>query len=62
MSRSYKKSPYVTDHHRKVSKKDKRIANHSFRQKIDEFNEDMPARPQHRKYTESWKLSQLYSR
>ena len=56
MSRSYKKSPYVTDHHRKVSKKDKRIANHSFRQKIDEFDEDMPARPQHRKYTESWNI------
>ena len=44
MSRSYKKSPYVTDHHRKSSKINKRIA------------KDMPARPQHRKYTESYNI------
>lgn len=56
MSRSYKKSPYVTDHHRKSSKINKRIANHSFRQRLNEFDEDMPARPQHRKYTESYNI------
>lgn len=57
MSRSYKKNPYVTDHHRHSSKISKRIANHSFRQQIDEFDEDMPARPQHKKYTCSYNIS-----
>ena len=55
MSRSYKKSPYVTDHKRRVSKNGKKIANHTFRQKIAS-DEDMPARPQHRKYTESYDI------
>jgi len=56
MSRSYKKNPFVTDHKRKVSKIAKRIANHSFRQQIEK-DEDMPARPAHKKYTESWMIS-----
>ena len=55
MSRSYKKNPYVTDHTRKVSKKNKRIANHSFRQQIAKV-EDMPARTAHKKMTESWNI------
>ena len=56
MSRSYKKSPYVTDHRRRWSKESKRLANQSFRQQIAR-DEDMPARPQHKKYTESWNIS-----
>lgn len=32
MSRSYKKHPYVTDHHVKTSKKRKRFANKTIRQ------------------------------
>lgn len=55
MSRSYKKNPYVTDHTRKVNKKNKRIANHSFRQQIAK-TEDMPARTAHKKMTESWNI------
>lgn len=55
MSRSYKKNPYVTDHTRKTSKKNKRIANHSFRQQVAKL-EDMPARSQHKKMTDSWNI------
>ena len=55
MSRSYKKNPWVTDHTRKFTKKKKRLANHSFRRKIAS-DEDMPARPKHRKYSESWDI------
>lgn len=56
MSRSYKKNPYVTDHKRRWTKESKRLANQSFRQQIAR-DEDMPARPQHKKYTESWNIS-----
>jgi len=55
MSRSYKKNPYVTDHKRKVSKAAKRIANHSFRQQVAQ-DEDIPARTQHKKMTDSWNI------
>ena len=53
MSRSYKKNPYVTDHRRGTTKSLKRLANQSFRRQIA-CDEDMPARPAHRKYTETW--------
>lgn len=56
MSRSYKKNPYVTDHKRGTTKSLKRLANHSFRQQIS-CDEDMPARPAHKKYTDSWTIS-----
>lgn len=56
MSRSYKKSPWVTDHHRKSTKENKRIANQAFRKKISE-DEDMPNHPNHKKYFESWNIS-----
>lgn len=56
MSRSYKKNPWVTDHTRKTTKEKKRQANKSFRNQI-ERDEDMPARPKHKKYTESWEIS-----
>lgn len=55
MSRSYKKNPYVTDHKRRWTKESKRLANQSFRQQISR-DEDMPARPQHRKYTEEYNI------
>ena len=55
MSRSYKKNPWVTDHTRKFTKEKKRLANHSFRRKIAS-DENMPARPKHRKYSESWDI------
>lgn len=56
MSRSYKKNPYVTNHKRKVSKIAKRIANHSFRQQIKK-DEEMSARPQHKKMTDGYDIS-----
>ena len=55
MSRSYKKNPYVTDHTRRSTKQSKRIANRIFRRKLS-YEEDMPARPQHKKVTESWNI------
>ena len=56
MSRSYKKSPWINDHSRKVTKEKKRLANQKFRSQIEK-DEDMPARPQHKKYTESWDIT-----
>lgn len=56
MSRSYKKSPWVTDHKRKTTKENKRQANKNFRNQV-ERDENMPARPQHKKYSESWLIS-----
>lgn len=55
MSRSYKKNPYVTEHKRGTTKQLKREANQSFRRQIS-CDEDMPARPAHKKYTESWDI------
>ena len=56
MSRSYKKNPYVTDHKCGTTKNSKRLANQSFRRQIA-ADEDMPSRPAHKKYTESWMIS-----
>ena len=53
MSRSYKKNPVVTDN--KGSKYGKRQANQRFRRQIN-LDDDMPARPRHKKYTESWDI------
>lgn len=55
MSRSYKKNPWVTDHKRKTTKQSKRLANKTFRRKIGREN-DMAARPQHKKYTDSYDI------
>lgn len=55
MSRSYKKNPFVTDHKCGTTKSLKRLANRTFRRKIS-CDEDMPARPAHRKYTETWNI------
>ena len=54
MSRSYKKNPYVTDHSANT-KSMKRIANRTVRRRLKN-NEDMPARLQHKKMTESWEI------
>ena len=54
MSRSYKKNPYVTDHS-SGTKSMKRIANRRVRRSIKN-DEDMPARLQHKKMTESWDI------
>ena len=56
MSRSYKKNPYVTEGYGSDRKVDKRIANHIVRRKVAQMDEDMPARPAHRKYTETWNI------
>ena len=53
MSRSYKKNPYCTDSTRKVTRRKKRVANHSFRNKIKN-NEELPSLNHHKKLTESW--------
>lgn len=55
MSRSYKKNPYVTDNSNGRRKISKRYANHQVRQRIS-MDDEMPARPQHKKMTESWDI------
>ena len=54
MSRSYKKNPYVTDKSA-GTKSMKRIANRTVRRRVKD-DEDMPARLQHKKMTESWNI------
>lgn len=54
MSRSYKKNPFVTDHSQ-GTKSMKRIANRTVRRRL-KTDEDMPARLQHKKMTESWDI------
>lgn len=53
MSRSYKKNPYVTEGGDKKSRK--RVANRTVRRRL-KTDEDMPARLQHKKMTESWDI------
>lgn len=55
MSRSYKKSPYVTDHKRKSSKINKRLANKRFRRLIAR-TEDAPVGSTYKKYIDSWTI------
>lgn len=55
MSRSYKKNPYLTDHKRRSTKQSKRIANRRVRRRL-RFDEDMPVRSQHKKYTETYDI------
>lgn len=54
MSRSYKKNPYVTDKSA-GTKSMKRIANRTVRRRLKN-DEDMPARIQHKKMTETWDI------
>ena len=55
MSRSYKKSPWVTDHTRRTTKESKRLANRIVRRRLKR-GEDMPSRLPHRKMTETWDI------
>ena len=55
MSRSYKKSPFVTDHPRKYSKLRKRVANKRFRQQI-KAEEEKLSQPLYKRYTDSWDI------
>ena len=59
MSRSYKKNPIGKDNGNKKSMK--RIANHIVRRRLKK-DDDMPARPQHRKMTEGWEITDYKSR
>ena len=59
MSRSYKKNPYVTDKSA-GTKSMKRIANRIVRRRLKD-DEDMPARLQHKKMTESWDICTKWS-
>jgi len=52
MSRSYKKSPYIVDHHVKTTKERKRFANKTIRQDED-FDISGKA---YKKRTESWDI------
>lgn len=61
MSRSYKKNPFATDHHRKSSKISKRRANHQFRQKLM-IIDGIPIHPQYKKYTNSYDICDYKSR
>lgn len=58
MSRSYKKNPVVKDANDRAMK---RLANRTVRRRIKD-DEDMPARLQHKKMTESWMISDYKSR
>ena len=58
MSRSYKKNPVGKDANDRAMK---RIANRTVRRRIKD-DEDMPARLQHKKMTESWMISDYKSR
>lgn len=60
MSRSYKKNPVVTDHSSNT-KSMKRIANRTVRRSIKN-DEDMPARLQHKKITNSRDITDFKSR
>ena len=55
MSRSYKKNPFVTDGYGKNRKRYKRTANHVVRRRLKQ-DEDMPARINHKKMTETWMI------
>ena len=59
MSRSYKKNPIAKDNGNKKSMK--QIANRTVRRRIKD-DEDMPARLQHKKMTESWDITDYKSR
>ena len=54
MSRSYKKNPVATDRSQ-GTKAMKRIANRIVRRRIKD-DEDIPARLQHKKMTETWNI------
>ena len=59
MSRSYKKNPVAKETGDKKSRK--QIANRRVRRRIKD-NEDMPARLQHKKMTESWDITDYKTR
>ena len=54
MSRSYKKNPCAKDNGDKKALK--QIANRTVRRRV-KMDEDMPARLQHKKMTESWDIT-----
>lgn len=54
MSRSYKKNPFCTDHKCGRNKKSKQLSNRTFRRY--RLSEDIPAKPQHKKYSESYNI------
>lgn len=56
MSRSYKKNPWVNDHKRKTTKENKQIANRKFR-RMDINDDSAPSRSFHKKYNESYDIS-----
>ena len=58
MSRSYKKNPVAKDSSDRTMK---RIANRTVRRRVKD-DDDMPARIQHKKMTESWMISDYKSR
>ncbi len=51
MSRSYKKHPWVTDHHVKTTKEKKKFANKKVRR-----HEDLPNGSAYKKVSESWDI------
>ena len=59
MSRSYKKNPVAKDSGDKKSMK--QIANRTVRRRVKD-DEDMPARLQHKKMTESWDITDFKTR
>ena len=59
MSRSYKKNPCAKDNGDKKAMK--QIANRTVRRRV-KMDEDMPARLQHKKMTESWDITDFKTR
>lgn len=55
MSRSYKKNPFITDHHRKSTKIAKRFANKKFRKQMEE-EEKLLNRSKYKKFADSWNI------
>ena len=56
MSRSYKKTPYVTDHSQ-GTKSMKRIANRMVRRRVKNMNdEELPSHMKSKRMTESWMI------
>lgn len=59
MSRSYKKNPCAKDNGDKKAMK--QIANRTVRRRV-KMDEDIPARLQHKKMTESWDITDFKTR
>jgi len=61
VSRSYQKNPVCTDHKAGSTKRKKRLASKAFRKEIA-LDDEMAARPQHKKYFQSYDICDFKTR